>query len=201
MSLSRARRTAVLGACAGLLAAAPLLTACSGDDEPAGGGSASGSPSVSPSAGSTAPAGPPPPTSTATPSVGISTAPAVRIGRTAEINGDVVVKVVKVTKLRRTTPMPGEVAGPGVAVTLSVANDTDEPFSLTGLVVTASYGKDEVPGETSSGEPSDEMTGELAAGQSSRGIYVFRIPDGESVDSLHLQVSSDQSPTVVQFKG
>jgi hypothetical protein len=194
MSLSRVRRSAVLGACAGLLAA-PLLTACSGDDDKP----AATTPTSTVSVGSTEPAGPPPPTVTGTPSVGISTAPAVKIGKTAAINGDVVVKVVKVAKLRRTTPMPGEVAGPGVAVTLSVANGTDKPFSLTGLVVTASYGKDEVPGETSSGKPSKEMRGQLAAGQSSRGIYVFRIPDGESADDLHLQVSSDQSPTIVQF--
>jgi hypothetical protein len=44
------------------------------------------------------------------------------------------------------------------------------------------------------------MKGELAAGQSSRGIYVFRIPDGQSESGLHLQVSSDQSPTVLQFE-
>jgi hypothetical protein len=197
MSLSRARRTAVLGVCAGLLAA-PLLVACSGDDTPGASASPGVTPTVSP--GSTEPAGPPPPTSTATPSVGISTAPAVKIGKTAKLNGDVVVKVLKVAKLTKTTPVPGEVAGPGVAVTLSVANGTSKPFSLTGLVVTASYGEDELPGETSSGKPAKEMTGQLAAGQSSRGVYVFRIPDGESADDLHLQVSSDQSPTVLLFE-
>jgi hypothetical protein len=194
MSRSRVRRTAALGICAGLLAA-PLLSACSGDDDK----SPSATPTAKVSVGSTAPAGPPPPTATGTPSVGISTAPAVEIGKSAKLNGDVVVKVVKVAKLKKTTPVPGEVAGPGVAVTLSVANGTDKPFSLTGLVVTASYGKDEVPGETSSGKPSKEMKGQLAAGQSSRGVYVFRIPDGESESGLHLQVSSDQSPTVLQF--
>jgi hypothetical protein len=189
---SRAARALALAA---LLAA--LASGCSddGDDGSGAGAGATASPTAVPS---DAPAGPPPPSATASPSVGISSAPAVDIGKAAELKGDVVVKVEKVARVQ-TQPVPGEVPGPGVAVTMSIRNGTANVFDLTGLVVTASFGKDEVPGDTSSGDPSNEMRGDLAPGTSSSGVYVFRIPDGEKASGLHLQVSSDESPTVVQF--
>jgi hypothetical protein len=134
---------------------------------------------------------------TGAPRVAISRAPVVKVGKVAKLSADVEVYVGKVRELKVKAEHPGEIAGPAAAVQISVTNKASTPFSLTGLAVTASYGKN-LPGDETSSGPSKPLTGSLAAGKSARGVYVFMVPTKDA-SSLHLEVSSDESPTIVQF--
>ena len=131
------------------------------------------------------------------PSVGVSLAPAVKVGRAAQILDGVEVSVGTVKEQTVKASLPGEIAGPAAVVPVTVKNTSKQPFSLDGLAVTASYG-DDVPGVDTSADPAKPLAGSLAAGASASGTYVFMVPS-KSIKSLHLEISSDQSPKIVQF--
>jgi len=192
-----------------LVAAAVLATAgCSGSDgsdAPAAGGTTGSS--AAPTASASATAGPPAartvkpgvpvPGATGSPSVAISRAPVVKIGKIAKLTDDVEVYVGRVREVTVKAENPGEIAGAAAAVPVTVRNTSKAPFSLNGMVVTASYGRNH-PGDETSAKPSAPLTGSLAVGQKARGTYVFMVPRKYAA-TLHLEVSSDQSPTVVRF--
>jgi hypothetical protein len=170
-----------------------LLGACSGDDD---GDGATPTASARPLP-SGAPAGPPPPVETGAPSVGISTLPAVPVGETAALKQGVRVTVSRVRPTEVKANGPGDIAGAGAAVAVTVDNRTSAGFDLGGLVVTASYDRDKPasPGGAGNGTP---LEGTLKAGATAKGTYVFSVP-AASLASLEVQVSSDSSPNVLVF--
>jgi hypothetical protein len=120
----------------------------------------------------------PPPGATGAPVVGTSTLPPVPVGEDAPF-GDtpVVVTAQQVEPVQIEARGPGEVAGPGVRVTVRAENRGADPVDLAGLVVNATYG-DAVPASQSSTDPAAPLTGALAPGASAEGVYVFQVPDG-----------------------
>jgi len=193
-----------------LVAAAIAVAGCSGGDDtgtaagtasppPTTTATAGGEPTVPGAATSTATgkAVVPSPGATGKPSVAISRAPVVKIGKVAKITDHVEVSVGRVRELQVKAEHPGEIKGSAAAVQITVKNTSSKPFSLDGLVVTASYG-DGLPGDETTSGPSAPMTGSLGVGKKARGIYVFMVPS-KYADSLHLEISSDESPTIVRF--
>jgi hypothetical protein len=192
-----------------VLAAALAVAGCSGDPEPDPAASSTGAAVVaSPSPASTtggppsgAPVTAPGPAATGPtgePTVAVSLAPAVKIGEPAKILDDVRVEIGQVKLLTVKAEQPGEVAGSAAAVAVTVRNRSGKPFSLTGLVVTASY-HDGLPGNETTSGPSKPLTGSLATGRTAKGTYVFMVPR-RYAGSLRLEISSNESPTIVQFK-
>ncbi len=143
------------------------------------------------------PVGPPRTDPAGTPSVAISTAAVVKTGTPREIMHDVLIDVRRVVPVTVKAEQPGQVAGPATAVTLRAENRSGTPFDLGGMVVTISY-RDGVPGNETSATPSRPLTGALAPGASSEGVYVFTAPPG-GASSVRVEVSSDASPTVLRF--
>lgn len=172
----------------------------------------SGSPSTTPSAqppasGTGAPSTPPRGVQTTgapaitpvgTPSVAISTAAATQVGKAAPILPGVAVTVTSVKAVTVKSEQPGQVAGPAVAVTVSVKNSSGGRFSLSGLVVNVSYGPEAAPGSQTEASPSKVLTGTLAAQKSATGVYVFNVPAGQA-GTVRVTVSSDRSPTILEF--
>ncbi|WP_244925039.1 hypothetical protein [Actinomyces bowdenii] len=70
---------------------------------------------------------------------------------------------------------PGEVGGAGVVVPVTVSNTSSEPLSLSGLVVTVTYGADGAPAEEVA-SVSDVIPASLAAGESQSIERAFTIP-------------------------
>jgi hypothetical protein len=179
-----------------LVAAAIAVAGCSGgDDTDTAAGTASPTPTATASGESPVPG---PATSTATgkavvpspgatgkPSVAISRAPVVKIGKVAKLTDHVEVLVGRVQELQVKAEHPGEIKGSAAAVQITVKNTSRKPFS--GL-----------PGDETTSGPSAPLTGSLGVGKKARGTYVFMVPS-KYADSLHLEVSSDQSPTIVRF--
>lgn len=203
----RHRKTA-LSVAAAATAALVLIAGCSsGDDDAKGsegtakesgsGGSTTSAPPVS-----TSEAGP---TTSGAPATAPETAPvAVNIkdpvskGTPADLGGGVTVILVAADKLDVKARVPGETAGPAVAATLEVRNDTKEPFDLATLAVTASYG-DGSPAISNGSEPADDLDGVVAPGKTAKGVYVFRAPKKQS-DSVLVEVQSGALPNVLRFR-
>jgi hypothetical protein len=201
--LTRTRGRGVL-----LLVAAVLAVAgCSDDESPGTRSTDAGEPSAgavaSPAASeagssSIKPAPKPTEEEIEKPSVAISLAPAVPVGKPAQLSDDVRVTVGKVRDVRVDARQPGEIAGPAAAVSVTVRNGSSKRFNLDGMVVTAYYHND-LPANETSVDPSDPLTGSLAAGKTSTGTYVFTVPR-KYASTLRIEVSSNQSPTIVQFE-
>jgi hypothetical protein len=131
------------------------------------------------------------------PSVAISRAPLVKVGQPANISDGVRITVGAVRDQKVSAELPGEIAGPAAVVPVTVRNSSNQPFSLDGVVVTAFY-DDDVPATETTVDPAKPLTGSLAAGRTAKGVYVFTVPR-EQASTLRIEVSSNQSATIVQF--
>ena len=211
MRFGRVRRAVLLGGLTSLLAA---LTACSGDDAtpsaagttgPAGSASASASGSApasvspSPTASPTVKRTPGPPSRrTPGPSVAVSPLPPKPVGSPAQIKGGVRVTIANVKDVEVGATGPGEIAGPAVSVEVRVGNTSPAAFNLSGLAVTASYGRGTPASPTTAGG-AKLLSGSLAAGRGASGVYVFLVPKAQS-GTLRVEVSSADSPSIAVFQ-
>ncbi len=215
MRFGRVRRAVLLGGLTSLLAA---LTACSGDDAtpsaagtaaPAGSASASASASASGSAPASVSPSPtasptvkrtpgPPSRRTPGPSVAVSPLPPKPVGSPAQIKGGVSVTIANVKDVEVGATGPGEIAGPAVSVEVRVGNTSSAAFNLSGLAVTASYGRGTPASPTTAGG-AKLLSGSLAAGRGASGVYVFLVPKAQS-GTLRVEVSSADSPSIAVFQ-
>jgi hypothetical protein len=202
---SRGAAGILAGVLAGIVAAA--LTGCSGsDDAPvATPTAASATPTLTP----TATAGPAAPTTTppkkgapalapsGAPSVAVSFAPPVKAGVPAPLTDTVKVTAGRIRTITVGANGPGEVAGPAVAVPLTVRNGSARAFDLNGLAVNVTYHGGTPANQTTAG-PTELLSGSLKPGAEKTGTYVFTVPRKYAA-GVRIQVSSDESPTIVQF--
>ena len=119
-------------------------------------------------------------------------------GTPAPLGAGVSVVLVDSENLDVEARVPGETAGPAVAATLEVRNDSSEPFDLSSLAVTATYG-DGTPAIGNDSEPARALTGTVKSGASVKGVYVFRAPV-KAADTVVVEVQSADRPNVVRFR-
>lgn len=197
------RRVVLAGACA---LAVLGLAACSGDDGPAGSADAddaaadtdSGSgddrsTTSEPSSSTTAEGGP---TTTAVPGVPGEAAEPQPLDATADAGGGIEVRLSRIEAVEAEATLPGEVGGPAVAVTVEVANGSDDAVELGSVTV------DLVTGDGASAPPvldpdREPLAGDLDAGDTRSGTYVFTLaPDQRGDVSVRVRPSAD-TPTLV----
>lgn len=185
------RPAALAAAVAGLVVG---LSACSSDETtpPAPSAEAGPTPVV------VSPGPPPPPGATGAPVIGISTLPPVPVGEPASFGGGLVARVAQIDQLQLEARGPGEIAGPGVGVTVELKNESADPIDLGGVVVNASYGNG-APASASGAAPAAPASGALPAGETRRGVYVFQVPS-EDAGSLVVEVNYNGSPNVVLIR-
>ena len=196
---------------AAVFVAALSLGACSGSSTPSAGATgvttAPGTPSATPTV--LAPASPaatkkkkhkvkPAPIDTATPSVAISKAPPVAVGKPAELTEGIKVTIGPITSVKVKANGPGEIAGAAASVPITVQNASGKSFSLDGFSITASYAKG-TPASPTSAAPAKPLSGTLKVGQKADGVYVFTVSKAEA-DSLKVEVSSSSAATILVFK-
>jgi hypothetical protein len=73
---------------------------------------------------------------------------------------------------------PGELSGPGVALTLQVTNGSSRPLDLDAVTVTAGVRGEEA--SSSDAAPAKPFSGRLQPGTKAQGVYVFVLPTGAS---------------------
>jgi hypothetical protein len=100
------------------------------------------------------------------------------LGETAELDGGVNVTISDVESLDVEANTPGEIAGPAVALTLTVENTSDDAIDLSTAMVSVTGAKGSY-GQATTSEPYSPFQGSVAPGDEATGVYVFRLPADE----------------------
>jgi hypothetical protein len=175
----------MIGRATGLVVAAVtstlLVAGCSGGSGQAAGTSTS--PAVTGTTGtSSAPAAPAvssrptTPSLTAVPSKARTTLAPVAPSKTVAVGGTARTVLLESRKVTVKGQGPGELSGPGVALTLQVTNGSSRPLDLDAVTVSAGIRGEEA--SSSDAAPARPLGGRLAPGAKARGVYVFVLPPG-----------------------
>lgn len=203
---TRPGRGAVLAAAA--LVAVLGLAGCTSDPEPEPTPSSSQSPTASadpePDVTETAEPGPDatdqPAGEAVAPEPGtLPTAPPVALDEVADFGTGVTTRVDSVDGIEAQAQGPGEVSGPGVAIDLTVTNDSAAPVDLALFLVNLTDA-DGNPGIPMLGDPAEPVQGVLAPGGSVSGTYVFTV-DEDARDGIRIEASYSTDAPVVVFAG
>lgn len=95
--------------------------------------------------------------------------------------------------------VPGEVAGDGVVVPVTIVNNGSDLIPLDSLAVTFFYGQDNTPASPMP-SASDEVPTSVTAGESVTISYAFRVP-AESREHVRVVVDLDVSDRAAVFEG
>jgi hypothetical protein len=95
---------------------------------------------------------------------------------------------------------PGEIGGPGVAITVRVVNGSTSSLDLSNVVADLQYGDQRTPAIRSDRSPTDAFSGILDPGDRATATYAFRI-DADDRDKVTLLVSLNPEVPLVVFEG
>jgi hypothetical protein len=101
--------------------------------------------------------------------------------------------------VKATAQLPGEVAGPALAVTVSVDNRSRAGVELDSVVVDLADASG-APGSPISTPPAAPLPASLAAGRATEGVYVFTVPESRQ-RSVTVTVSLAPEQPVLVFRG
>lgn len=122
----------------------------------------------------------------------------VKIDKPSTTGTGLTVELGRIRAIEAKAQIPGEVAGPALAVTVDVTNTGDKAADLSTVVVTL-FDSDEAPGGEMTADPAKPLKGSLAAGKSTSGVYVFTVPKKKR-SPITVTVSIRDAPVLV-FKG
>lgn len=123
----------------------------------------------------------------------------VRLEQPSDAGAGVQVRIRSVKAITAKAQLPGEVAGPAVALTVSVRNRSSRPLDLNAVVVTLTDAT-QAPGNEMSAKPARPLTGHLPVGRTSVGVYVFTV-DQDRRNPVSVAVTLAGEAPVVVFKG
>lgn len=114
----------------------------------------------------------------------------------ARPDAGVSVQVTDVRAVSTEARFPGEISGPGIAVTVHVVNSSSDAIDLDNAIVDV-RGADGTRAVEVSGTPASPMSGSLPPGQEASGVYVFTIPrDQRNPISIRFSYAAE-TPTVL----
>ena len=123
----------------------------------------------------------------------------VDMDKAAVLPGKVAITIVKVVAVETEATTPGEMAGPGVAMTVSIHNGSAKAISVDSVIVTLTDSKNGL-GQPTTSAPYQPIAGELAAGASVEGVYVFLVPTNNRT-GLTLSVEYEAGQASAHFTG
>lgn len=201
-----------------LFAAALLMAGCTSSSEPDETAQSSGSPNASaqPSGASASASGSAKPSataskstrSTASPSSSLVPAetssrprlPKVKPTQTATTSSGVSVTIPTWESVKIPAGAPGEIGGPGVALTVRVVNDSTHDLDLSNVLVDLRYGSKDTPALRADRAPTVPFDGSVKAGDAATAVYAFRI-DADDRDQVQVLVGLNPEQPVVVFEG
>ena len=124
---------------------------------------------------------------------------AVKLDKPSTVSSGVVVRITEVKAIKAKAQLPGEVAGPAVALTVVVKNSSGKPVDLSAVVVNL-LDSEQAPGTEMSAEPARPLSGRLASGKSCTGIYVFTVGASRR-NPISVSVTLAGESPVVLFTG
>lgn len=151
------------------------------------------------SSGTSSHASPTPTPKGTVPSAVTVTKAAVPLSATANFGGQVTARITGIRAVQGKPRLPGEVAGPAIAVTVSLSNGTRKRIAIDS-VVNAYYGPDLTPALVISGPPTSPFGSSLAPGKSALGVSTFTVGVADRKD-ITIEFSYTASAPVVRFRG
>jgi hypothetical protein len=133
------------------------------------------------------------------PAVSLTTNSPVALTATGDYGNGVKVTLAAIEAVTTTAELPGEIAGPGVKVTVDVVNDSNAAVDLGNVIVDLEDAAG-TPAIPMSASPASPFTGSVAAGATATGIYVFTVPTTYS-NPATISVSYSTEVPVVVFVG
>jgi len=128
------------------------------------------------------------------------TAAPVAIDEPAEPEPQVEVRLTSIEPVEGEANIPGEVGGPSLRVTVTIDNATSAALDLTSAVVNLYYGADRLPAIDLLEPGKVDFPGNVRAGETASGTFVFLVPVDERDDvTVEFDLSSDS--TVLLFAG
>lgn len=125
------------------------------------------------------------------------TRPPVPLTGTADFGTGLTLRVLRIQPVHGQARAPGEIAGPALQLTLQARNSGDEAVSLDGVVVAVDTGADHAPAVALSEPGGDPFRGQLGAGDSARGVYVYAVAPADRADVRITASYTGQAPAVV----
>ena len=134
----------------------------------------------------------------ADPAAPVEQAP-VPLASPAAVTDDLTISISGITAVDGVASGVGEVGGPSLSFTVSATNSGPDAVSLQSTVVGLAYGQNLTPSNElgSAGTP---LPGEVAAGQTVTGSYVFVVPVEQRSD-VRISVDYRAGIPVVVFEG
>ena len=133
-----------------------------------------------------------------TPTAIPTTAPPVALQAPANVNS-VVVSLVTIQSLTVGVSGPGEVAGPALAVTVKISNNSSKPVDVSSAVVTLLDAQGQV-GTPTPASPAAPFTGSIQPGASASGVYVFGVAKTQR-NPIDVYVSYTAGAATAHFVG
>jgi hypothetical protein len=133
------------------------------------------------------------------PSRELPTASPVSLESTANFGNKVTAKIVSSKSINATAHGPGEISGPAAQLTISVSNGTTKPISLADVTVNLTDSKGN-PANMVSDPSVKPFAGNLAAGKSVTGVYVFTLAKNHP-NPVTISLSYTTDAPVVLFTG
>lgn len=128
--------------------------------------------------------------------VPVTTNAAVPFNSVADFGGQVTASLTNVTAIDATAQLPGEIAGPAVAITIEIDNASAAAIGLDTVTVDLTDGAGN-PTLPMTADPAAPLSGVLSPGEKRSGVYVFTVPvDARNQMSLTVSYSTG-SPTVL----
>lgn len=109
------------------------------------------------------------------PEVEITSNSPVPLTETADFGNGVTVNLAAIQSITTEAQLPGEIAGPGVQVTVDIVNSSSDAIDLGAVIVDLADAAG-TPAIPMSASPASPFVGSLAAGQTATGVYVFTVP-------------------------
>ena len=113
------------------------------------------------------------------PAVVQATVPSVPLDEVSQFGGRVSAEITSIDPIEGEARLPGEVAGPALAVHVRLINDSSRRLDVGGVTVTLED-RDGTPSSPLSSAPAEPFTGRIAAGESAEAVYVFGFEDTQS---------------------
>ena len=127
------------------------------------------------------------------------TVPAIDLTATGDFGGSVTAKITQIGPVQATADLPGQTAGPAVALTIEVDNGSSAPIGLDGIRVTLADSSGAAATSTT-GNSAAPFAGMMVEGGRAEGTYVFIVPP-ENRDPVTITVTYSTSAPAVVFAG
>jgi hypothetical protein len=128
--------------------------------------------------------------------VEISSNSPVALTATADYGNGVQVTLGAIESITTEAQLPGEIAGPGVKVTVEIVNGSVAGIELGNVIVDLADGAG-TPAIPMSANPASPFTGSLAAGKTATGVYVFTVPSSYTNPATITVSYSAEAPVAV----